>query len=484
MPTFFLIKDLQNEKIGRTEPYFALISDNWDDYSYRTTYALHYVEPSPSQYKFFSIGDVKILDSENKYAIIPEAFEFLSERYCSLGQSDEYYNNLASLGNIVESKALKSLRDVAFNPKIYLERGNDEGFQYSLLRSSYAEKLLDRFKGSDAALTSDGMSFQVSAQLFKDGKSRHRVEVQLSPGLHGLHRIWAIIGKNGVGKTKLLNAITIGIAGVNHPHLEEMDIKLSSRPKFSHVFASSFSSVDPDIFSRISIPSHCHLIRLIDSQSPVDGCIRMSDAQRIIKESPDRMKNLMSIVAHLTGIDSAPHSKDLILKICRSGLEETGDPFQHLSSGEYTLLSFVMKVIAHIEDNSLIILDEPETHLHPTYIVLFFRILTEICRRHNSYAILSTHSPLIVQNLPSSNVAILQLRDGIPVTSRTKGETFGESASALVESVFGFREERSFYSDVLSSPDCDSEAKLARLFPDGVGMHAKTYWRLSKEANG
>lgn len=62
----------------------------------------------------------------------------------------------------------------------------------------------------------------------------------------------------------------------------------------------------------------------------------------------------------------------------------------------------------HIENGSLLLIDEPETHLHPNFISLIISALHKILTATGSYSIISTHSVYIVREVPQDQVIILE----------------------------------------------------------------------------
>jgi len=122
MITYFnLDADGLNTPIGRvdSEPYLGLVKDLWDDYGFSTLFTLYYITPSQNKpYSRQLIGKVKILDSMNRATDLPGKFDKLTERYCSLGQDDDYYNNLISLGGSLSTRILNDLRDCAYNEEV------------------------------------------------------------------------------------------------------------------------------------------------------------------------------------------------------------------------------------------------------------------------------------------------------------------------------------------------------------------------------
>lgn len=72
-------------------------------------------------------------------------------------------------------------------------------------------------------------------------------------------------------------------------------------------------------------------------------------------------------------------------------------PFHELSSGEQNRIGLALKIISYAEDNSLILIDEPEISLHLKWQMEFHAFLKEIMSAYKSYhVVIATHSPVIV----------------------------------------------------------------------------------------
>jgi len=347
--------------------------------------------------------------------------------------------------------------------------------------------MLGRFRKNKSQEDNEGeMSFSISATLFDGTNQKHRASVCLKPGLQGLHRIGAFVGMNGTGKTKILNAITIEIAGINQINGIKLDIKIEpKRPDFSRVFSSTFSSIDTEVFKEINFPEHCFLISITNRHESHKSNISLDAALKAIAGSEEIKSKLNTYIKILLGMDSSEYTNETVKKLLETEVNEFYDPSRRisgLSSGQKALVVFFVKLVSHLRDKSLILLDEPETHLHPAYIIRLFRALSMVCEDFNSYILLSTHSPLIIQNLPRQNISIMRLIDGIPSTTTPVIETFGESSNRIVEEIFGIIEENTFYRDILQLPECRDESGISREFPSGLGFRAKTVWETLRKS--
>lgn len=120
-----------------------------------------------------------------------------------------------------------------------------------------------------------------------------------------------------------------------------------------------------------------------------------------------------------------------------------------LSSGQETFVNLIINILALIKPNSLILIDEPENTLHPNIEIDFISILQDILSDEDfdSFAIISTHSPTIVREVPESFVRVIKF-DGSeqPLIDSPLIKTFGADIGTITNYVFDdiFKEDKPF----------------------------------------
>jgi ABC-type proline/glycine betaine transport system ATPase subunit len=83
--------------------------------------------------------------------------------------------------------------------------------------------------------------------------------------------------------------------------------------------------------------------------------------------------------------------------------------FRELSEGEQQLLMVLGLLRFTKEDESLFLLDEPDTHLNPAWGLRYLEFLQQIAgTQENSHIIMATHDPLVIAGLTRSQVQIMQ----------------------------------------------------------------------------
>jgi hypothetical protein len=109
----------------------------------------------------------------------------------------------------------------------------------------------------------------------------------------------------------------------------------------------------------------------------------------------------------------------------------------YLSSGQQTFVDLIVNILALIKPNSLILIDEPENTLHPNLEVDFIKILQDILIDFDSFAIIATHSPTIVREVPENFVRVIKFDgSGQPLIDSPSIKTFGADIGTITNYVF------------------------------------------------
>ena len=111
---------------------------------------------------------------------------------------------------------------------------------------------------------------------------------------------------------------------------------------------------------------------------------------------------------------------------------------RRLSSGENAMVRFAVLAVSTIETASLLVLEEPETYLHPNYVSQLMTILHELLEATSSVAMVVTHSAYVVREATRQRVNVLTRDEqGTPVFVPTPIQTFGASIDSISQFVFG-----------------------------------------------
>lgn len=110
------------------------------------------------------------------------------------------------------------------------------------------------------------------------------------------------------------------------------------------------------------------------------------------------------------------------------------------------MLLTITKLVESVEERTLVLVDEPEAHLHPPLLAALIRAVSDLLINRNGVAIVATHSPVVLQEVPRSCVWKLRRHGGGAIIERPEIETFAENVGRLTHEVFGLEVTRSgFY---------------------------------------
>lgn len=149
--------------------------------------------------------------------------------------------------------------------------------------------------------------------------------------------------------------------------------------------------------------------------------------------------------------------------------------FKKLSSGHAIVLLTVTRLVELVDERTLVLLDEPEGHLHPPLLASFVRCLSEMLIRRNGVAIVATHSPVVLQEVPRSCAWKLRRSRSASVVERPTVETFGENIGVLTREVFGLQVTHSGFHRLLQEAVSDGSGykSVLRRFKHQLGDEAK-----------
>lgn len=435
--------------------YVILERDNWDDYHFKTSFraTIHLNDGNRAE-----LGAVKILkrnQEEGETEFRENSFSSLSEDYCSLGQSIEYYERLKKLPNSVRDQYLVSIRDAAFRPGIALEFKEEKGWRTSLLRFGQAEHAL-----SHAASIFNGEKLLSGRSSFKQISKEFNEPIQFdfddSGPLPG--RCNVLIGYNGVGKTRLLADIARETSRVG---LEiNPSVNNSGSSTFSSVIAVSYSAFDTfEVPQRILLENsdanpigdaesttffgytYCGLRRFNDHASGASWELKS------INELNTELSTAFKLACERGNSSFAEALADLNRdpSFGRAGITLTDwveketlseEELRKLSAGQKIVLNIIVQLSAHLRTRSLVLIDEPETHLHPPLLASLLRGIQRLLDSFDAFAVIATHSPVVLQEVPAKDVRMIERFGDTATVIAPQRETFGSNLGELTHEIF------------------------------------------------
>lgn len=474
----------KNSNVPASEyPVIVILKDNWNDYSYMTMCSLsvYLTHDSPA----VSLGNCKIMyKGQDKWAWTlathPPEFKRLPLNFCSIGIEVGFYKSVKSvLGRESGRLLLESLRDAGWNPRIWRQFENDDCFRFSLLREkSETAKIRDKvsqlFGKKDS---SKKLSFKYNV-LLPGAEKEIDLTVDFRRKSFLPYRVSLLVGRNGVGKTQILSNLAIALTGVLSDRRDNSQNSLdrlisagrvSPMPSIYRVIAVSFNAFDsfeivPDIDDADIKYSYCGIRKIDNSLMAADeqiGKIKHALAGMGIRE----LKLLSSAIKKTLGV-----------KIEETGLDEAF--YGKLSAGQRIALNILTHIVARIEDYSILLIDEPENHLHPQLATSLMSSIGDLLVKFKSFAIVATHSPLIAQQIPSASIKIIARREKDIDIFQPDIECFGENLSEISSALFETKEHERDYKAVLDKKikSCkEDQERIREILDTRLGGNAMAY---------
>ncbi|UOZ08828.1 AAA family ATPase [Amycolatopsis sp. WQ 127309] len=506
--TFFPYDDEIPPGMAKNYPYAELLRERWDDHSIRT---LFYLTLHLNDETEIDVGEVKIAAKGQRAGetVLPgSSFLNLGPSYYSLGQSYTFYQTLYDLGPKVYRPVLKKLNDVVFDPRLRKRVESEVAFQKSLKRTGKAARALEDasvlFELEDQSSVSEGLSLDFEMR-FED--TSFTVDFQFGDSARLPDRINAVIGYNGTGKTQLLAHIALVATSDLDQRLDFSEfgrILNSEKVRFSSVIAISYSAFDtfilPDAFWRSEEKTsaqrrlestgevwgytYCGLRkRTRDQKQSMRGPRGLKSINELSEEFDQAVRKARSLTKQNLWIDALAiiFSEPSLGRIGMDIFAEQSDQswrtaFDALSTGHKIVLNIIAQVIGHAEPGSLVLIDEPESHLHPSLLAALIRALNVILTRLESYSIIATHSPVVLQEIPRRYVRVLQRFGSATQVVTPSAETFGENVGYLTTNVFDLDSTQTDYHSVLADLAEDmSVDRIERLFDEEMSVQARAY---------
>ena len=509
----FVVKFREGESPATKHfPHAVLIQDTWDDYGYKTTF---HVTLHMSDEESYELGSIKIIQAgrTSGYTEMPRrSFQELPDSHASVGADLDYYETIYKLGREVFEPYLKGLRDVAFDDEIKASFEDSEAYRVSLLRFSGARRTI-----SDAAklLRASGPPLRSTRTAgfkfkFKTRVAWHAnaftIEFDFRRRGELPNRINALIGYNGTGKTRLLSNLAIVASGYGYRSIKDVLDDAAGRfvgtaPPIKTVIVVSYSAFDTfiipgrteeekerlqksgEIFGYV----YCGLREQSDDDLPHgEQAYRLRTPAEIEAEflsalgrvrQAGRLENLLEVLKPLLRDPSFQRIGLTQLYATRDD-DELGLLFRELSSGHKAVLKIVTELVAHISGSepTLVLIDEPETHLHPPLLAAFLKSVRACLEAFDGYAIIATHSPVVLQETPAKYVKVLRRAGDKNSVVAPSVETFAESIGVITQEVFNLGDGSTDWHETLKSLARQyTLEEIEQAFGRKLGFAARSY---------
>ena len=484
-----------------------LIPDDWDDFGYMTTFHVNYCDNDGLEQE---LGTIKIaktnMDGNNGTGrtrdYLDAEFDNLPEGFFSLWQTAEAYKRVVEIDNQIHFDILKALNDIAYDPQIYEKYKDEKVLKNSLMRfvslSLYRQQFRRIARGEEILI-----SYDFSYVILNENPHIGNVDLHFSvePDKLPPTNIHAIIGSNGVGKTTLIKNMIRSICKNENQNGGFIFDAVNNEKShsFENTICISFNPFDD--YSQVELCSKNYkYIGIKKEYEPVDEAAyedgygdlsllndiqsNFSDSLKHCLADLTKKADLIEILEMLEtecGFISSNYKYDMSLEgVTEAFAHSISTIFSRLSAGHKVVLSIITRCIDVLVEKSVIFIDEPENHLHPPLLSSLIRGLSMMLMKRNGVAIISTHSPIVLQEIPKSCVWILNRNGNTISARRPEIETFGTNIGVLTNEIFGYEVKRTGFNTLLQNAveKYNDYESVLQAFDHQLGDEAKSIVRI------
>ncbi|MDF3337893.1 AAA family ATPase [Mycolicibacterium septicum] len=523
----------------------TLVPNNWDDSGYRTLFDVEFFDEHAKRHP---IGAVKIGEYGLKNApqgsnpksspgrpTLPDTFAVLDRNtHFSVGQDTSYYeaiNRLDADYAGFRQDYLSAMNDMAFRKATRTRAMQEPVTETSLLRTLSWKAVRDQF----ARLARGGASvtaYKLTLPI-RDELGAQQLVCTVRPKAMPPENIRILIGRNGSGKTTTLRDLAkMLIERSEHSEIE--DVIKRQRDQLANLVSVSFSAFDPfePIETRQSLDGIKYRYIGLKTYDPFPNQLtsnktdEFEDGHRPDKRSenpvvelgrddhsrwrpmtvPELDAHAVTAVHNCVGIRAQRQRlvKALTLfeadlnfasfgirdMVARAGpnddIRRRLQPLvEIMSAGHKIAMLTISQLVVTVQEKTLVLIDEPEAHLHPPLLSAFVRALSGLLTDRNGLAIIATHSPVVLQEAPRSCVRIVENLFSEVTLREPQLETFGENVGTLTGEVFGLEVTSTGYHALLqevADQHTTYEAAL-RAFDGQLGGEGRAILRAMISAN-
>ena len=331
------------------------------------------------------------------------------------------------------------------------------------------------------------------------------VHFRFEESIGSVQPLTAVIGPNGVGKTRLLLALARAALRFRHAHMELTGTKgvvpHHTLPVVSFTYERSqwrgLSNAGARVISMGVTSSNWRMLSTVIHQLALASHSEFNlssllvvfagviDPSELLLPTFGRTSSdagLEQPAVRLTSLAEANVQTLAALDPTRAAFmysERVGR--YHLSSGQKSVVLFIAHLDLETAEGALVLIDEPENHLHPKFVSILMQALHRTLTATESRGIVVTHSPYVVRELDKSAVSVVDLLDGAPAIYRTSLQTLGASIALISDYVFRDREVRKGFQgriDQLLQSAAEDPEKIKNVVEQviqGAGGDAERY---------
>lgn len=486
----------ENYDLRPNQVVISPISSGWNDFGFKVKCKFELLVPDT---KLSFSGDMFIgfLPPENALVTDLEAFKkknyslaqllpLLNKQQLNREPSIRFFTMLPNMGgyrNIVEqlgveetANFLNSVNDLVYNKDInekwFSEAIKSEVFTLGFMRNSepfFAFSNADSVLGGVEEEVFKGISQQLNLKYTLDGfDNSHDIKLLYSSESLIPKRINILIGKNGLGKSQALKSFCRAALQTKDELISLKDkAQVGGRPMINRLLAIATPGETQNTFPaerrktqklfyrRLSLTRNSRtkvtrsigelLVQLARSEEMIGEESRwdlfyksLAEVLAVDELSIPLNDNTSVPLKYIKHFSGEQHTLELWAKIDKNSDPrfKLGNTLYPLSSGQLTFFKFALLCCLYIENGSFVLMDEPETHMHPNMISDFVDLLDFLLEKTGSQALIATHSAYFVREISREQVHVFTNQGKEVSIVNPRLRTFGADVDSISQFVF------------------------------------------------
>ena len=485
---------------------FLIEEDEWNDYSFHVLYHLHATDRLTNNGNVH-LGYIKIMKvGQNMHEIFllrnvlgnELIFDALPEGFVSLTTSVELYQSLFRLLKAEQRHefAERMRMILSTDSPYYINVKDSECFKVAMLRFTSMDNY-GLVKGRELMMNEENYyNLQKQQLTVRYNDTENDIELKFSC-LNGVasenipNGMVAFIGKNGSGKSTAIYKLAKLLYASPDQRYRLKDAAGTIKPidiGINKLFVISYSPFDNFVLPGIGGDDYRLMLQgmeenfgrfvfcgLRDIKKEFTSILEKNDKkhydtlfekERMEVTSPKPVRQLAEeFKKAIADVERNEKRKGLWRDIEKQshvlfpeigqimndamgvGALESENYFLALSTGCKFFLHSLAHVLAYIENDSMILFDEPENHIHPPMLSFMMSSLRSILNKYHSVMLVATHSPVIAQEIFARNVYVVRDNGGCKSIVHPSVETYGANLSEITSEVFGLTTDVTNYYD-------------------------------------
>ncbi|MGF1727828.1 ATP-dependent nuclease [Photobacterium nomapromontoriensis] len=395
--------------------------------------------------------------------------------FTMLPDMQAYRTAVSSLGSEVLEQVLSVTNDVVLHKdkrtSWFDHAINTEVFTLGFMRNSeafFAFSNADSILGGVEDEKFDGISQKLTLKYSLEGfENTHEINLDYEQSGYIPKRINILIGKNGLGKSQALksfcraalrypdNSISLTAGDKNERPLINRLLAIATPGETQNTFPGERRTTQKLYYRRLSLTRNG---RAKATKSINEMLVQLARSDDLIGTSSrwELFIEAISKVLPVNNIAVQTRNKKYIqlYKLHHGGgeqaslerwasIDKSSDPkillskeLHSMSSGQLTFFKFAVLCCLYIENGSFVLLDEPETHMHPNMISDFVELLDSLLEETGSQALIATHSAYFVREVSRDQVHVFSDENNRVSIVSPRLRTFGADVESISQFIF------------------------------------------------